>query len=254
MALILVSVQVDTCGTQMPYPHLSSYYCQAFAATGLVPMLASCADAASQAASADALLLTGGGDLCPAYYSYHVPQDHISLAGQARDAYEVALLRAFLALDKPVFGICRGMQLINVILGGTLWEDLPYELANASHTDGRIHEIEVVKDSWLSFLFGKRVMVNSYHHQACRTLAPGLRLSASAPDGIPEAFCHEYLPVYGVQWHPERMYVPGERDDSNMKKLFTHWQEQVKNRKKKINTLKFLQDFCFTKKETYDIL
>ncbi len=234
MSLILVSVQVDTCKTAMPYPHSSSYYCQALEAAGIVPMLASCADAVAQASCADALLLTGGGDLCPEYYAYHVPQSCISPAERARDAYEIALFHAFLAQRKPVFGICRGMQLINVLLGGALWEDLSYELANELHTNGQTHEIEMIKGSWLSSLFGKQVAVNSYHHQACRTLATGLVLSAAAPDGIPETFCHEQLPIYGVQWHPERMFVPGERNDAEMRKLFVFWREQVEKQKREM--------------------
>lgn len=229
MSLILVSAQYDTCGQTMPYPHISSYYCQALAAVGAVPLLASCAPAEAQAAAADALLLTGGGDLCPEHYPYHVPCARISVSGQARDAYEIALLRAFLAAGKPVFGICRGMQLVNVLLGGTLWEDLPTELANEAHTDGQTHEIEMTEESWLFPLFGGSVRVNSYHHQACRDLAPGLIATARAADGLTEAFCHERLPIYGVQWHPERMYVPGARDDAGMRKLFTFWNGKAEN-------------------------
>ena len=152
-----------------------------------------------------------------------MPHERISVSGQARDAYEIALLCAFLAAGKPIFGICRGMQLINVLLGGTLWEDLPMELANDAHMDGQMHEIVMREDSWLFPLFGEHFGVNSYHHQACRCLASGLVASAHAPDGLIEAFCHERLPIYGVQWHPERMYVPGEKDVSEMQKLFVFW-------------------------------
>lgn len=227
MSLILVSAQYDTCGTSMPYPHMSSYYCQALAAVGAVPVLASCAPAEPQAARTDALLLTGGGDLSPAYYTYHVPPACISVSGQARDLYEMELLRAFIKLGKPVFGICRGMQLINVLLGGTLWEDLGTELANGAHTDGQMHGVKIAGGSWLRPLFGGEATVNSYHHQSCRRLAPGLTEAARAPDGIIEAFCHETLPVYGVQWHPERLLVPGEQDDAGMRRLFAFWNEVV---------------------------
>ena len=227
MPLILVSAQYDTCGRIMPYPHISSYYCKALAAVGAVPVLASCAPAEAQAAMTDALLLTGGGDLCPEHYFYHVPRERISVSGEARDIHEIALLQAFLKTGKPIFGICRGMQLVNVLLGGTLWEDLELELANEAHTDGQMHEVEICELSWLSTLFGERTHVNSYHHQACRHLAPGLVESAHTQDGVIEAFCHETLPIYGVQWHPERMFIPGVHDGAGMQKLFTFWKKRA---------------------------
>lgn len=229
MPLILVSAQYDTCKAATSYPHISSYYCQAFSAVGAVPVLASSAPAELQVSQTDALLLTGGGDLSPEYYPEHAPNVCLSDLNPARDAHEMALLRAFLKWKKPVFGICRGMQLMNVALGGTLWEDLPVELANEAHMDGKLHELEIGKTSWLSPLFGDKICVNSYHHQACRHLAPGLLPSAYAPDGLIEAFCHQDLPVYGVQWHPERMYIPGERNDAGMQKLFVFWNEIMKN-------------------------
>lgn len=232
MHLILVSAQYDSCGTAMPYPHISSYYCRAFSDVGIVPVLASCAPAEAQAACTDALLLTGGGDLTPEYYPYHVPPETLSFSGRPRDYYEIALLRAFLAREKPVFGICRGMQLINVLLGGTLWEDMALELGNRTHTGGQMHEIRIGPDSWLFSRFGAQAVVNSYHHQACRELAPGLTETARAPDGTTEAFCHESLPVYGVQWHPERMFVPEECDSGGMRRLFAFWCEIVQKHAK----------------------
>ena len=229
MSLILVSAQYDTCGRAMPYPHISSYYCMAFSAVGAVPVLASCASAELLAAQTDALLLTGGGDLTSAYYTYHVPPTCIYSSDRARDDYEAELLRAFLKAKKPVLGICRGMQLINVILGGTLWEDMETELTNSTHKDGQLHMVTFNRDSWLCELFGESATVNSYHHQACRQLAPGLVEAARTSDGVIEAFQHECLPIYGVQWHPARMFVPNERNDADMCRLFEFWHMQARS-------------------------
>lgn len=231
MRHILVSVQKDK-DPASPYPGLSTGYCMALANAGLVPLLASCAPAEQQAAACDALLLTGGGDLTPEFYAYHLPMTALSFDDPARDRQELALFHAFLAAGKPVFGICRGMQLINAALGGTLWEDLVTECGNSAHTGGAGHEILLSADSALRGVLPERCVVNSFHHQACRVLAPGLVSDAVSADGILEAFHHRTLPLYGVQWHPERMA-------GDMDALFRFWRgivekhaEREKNERK----------------------
>jgi putative glutamine amidotransferase len=108
---------------------------------------------------------------------------------------------------KPVFGICRGIQLINAALGGTLWQDILSQ-CGVAHESGKTHAVQAAEGSALEEMFGQCFWVNSLHHQAVRTLAPGLRPAAWSKEGgacLVEAVWHETLPVFAVQWHPERM-------------------------------------------------
>jgi putative glutamine amidotransferase len=203
MSIVLVSAHYDSEGTKNPYPHISSHYCAAVAARGSVPVIASCAPAEMQAAACDALLLTGGGDLDAEYYAYRNPA-LIRGANRARDRHEIELFWAFYNAKKPIFGICRGMQLINILLGGTLWEDIPSERGSSIHSGGKTHNIEVRAESKLYEIMGSGGTVNSYHHQSCCDVAPGFSVDAVAEDGVIEAISDETRGIYGVQWHPER--------------------------------------------------
>ena len=161
----------------------------------------------------DGFLFTGGQDVSPALYGAAV-SPACGETCPARDAMEPKLLAAALDADKPVFGICRGIQLLNACLGGTLYQDLPTEHGCAvDHRmtppyDRAVHEVTVLADTPLAALLGKtRLGVNSYHHQAVKALAPCLCPMAVADDGIVEA---AYLPgkrfCMAVQWHPEFSY------------------------------------------------
>ena len=152
-----------------------------------------------------ALLLPGGGDMEP--WRYGQPNTASRNLEPERDALELALLDRFTALQKPVLGICRGMQSINVFFGGALLQDIP------GHTqiDGvdRLHAVRTAPGIFAA-LGAERV--NSAHHQALDRVGVGLRVEQWAADGVIEAICHERLPVWGVQWHPERLDAPaGER-------------------------------------------
>ena len=154
----------------------------------------------SAAGRCQALLLPGGGDLEPWRYG----QRNTASRGlePRRDAGEMALLDRFSAAGKPVLGICRGLQTINVFFGGTLLQDLPGHRA----VDGidRFHTVRTAP-SFLEELYGEQCIVNSAHHQAADRLGSGLRVLQWAPDGTVEALCHRALPVWAVQWHPERL-------------------------------------------------
>ena len=165
--------------------------------------------AAAEALTCDGLLLPGGGDMDPAFYG----QERIPACGEPnllRDAAEPKLLRAFLAADKPVLGICRGIQVMNVVLGGTLYQDIkPFE--HVPHNDhwAKVHTVTVRRGTLLSRLLGQdTVLVNSQHHQAADRIAPELEIAALSEDGIVEALekpdAHFCL---GVQWHPEHPSV-----------------------------------------------
>lgn len=149
------------------------------------------------------LLLPGGGDLEP--WRYGQPNTASRELEPERDAAELLLLERFTAAGKPVLGICRGLQTINVFFGGTLIQDLP----GHSAVDGadRRHGVRTA-DSFLRRICGEEAVVNSAHHQAVDRLGQGLEAVQWAPDGVVEAAEHRTLPVWGVQWHPERL--PGE--------------------------------------------
>lgn len=165
-------------------------------------------------ADCDGLLLQGGADVWPGSYGEQALQP--SWNGDAvRDRFELAALEVALAQGKPVLGLCRGHQVINVGLGGTLFQDIETQHAGALvHRDW--HRYEVIEhtvrldaDSWLARAVwpdaGGELLTNTIHHQAIKDLAPGLRAVAWAPDGIVEAV--ERIDddgwVVGVQWHPE---------------------------------------------------
>ena len=180
-------------------------------------------------ARAGGVLLIGGEDVDPTMYG-EAPHETYDAAEPGRDAFEMALARAAVEADVPLLAICRGMQVLNVAMGGTLIQDIPSEVAGAlthSITEPRFaiaHEVWVTKDSRLwtimsEQLDGESLHVNSRHHQGVRQTAPGFQVSATAPDGVIEAierpastFC------LAVQWHPENFWRTGE-----FRPLFEHF-------------------------------
>jgi len=171
-------------------------------------------------AACDGLLLTGGADVDPREYGDDERHPTVEIDPR-RDKYELALARAALARDLPVFAICRGVQVLNVAAGGTLIQDLPaqHPSATLAHdvvkpANALAHPIQVAPGTCLSLLLRspeRPMQVNSRHHQSVKEPAPGFVVSAVAPDGVIEAiekpdarFC------LGVQWHPENFVVTGE--------------------------------------------
>lgn len=164
-------------------------------------------------AQIDGLLISGGDDIDPLLYG---GEAHPTVTGicQMRDQLEMELLKAAIQIKKPVLGICRGMQLINVALGGTLYTHIPAQFTtplrhNSPEEDGRdnlVHDVELELNSKLGRIIRKnRFTVNSFHHQAVQNLASHLRVTARATDGLIEAVELAEYPfgVIGVQWHPE---------------------------------------------------
>jgi len=161
----------------------------------------------------DGFLLTGGYDVAPSLYG----QKKLPACGditEGLDRMEAACLPRILAADKPVLGICRGMQFLNVVLGGTLWQDLPSQRpSETAHNmdapyDRFVHKVLQPEDSPLLEIIPFREFgVNSAHHQAVCRIAEGLFPAAVSEDGLVEAVC---MPgkrfVYAVQWHPEDLY------------------------------------------------
>jgi putative glutamine amidotransferase len=173
----------------------------------------------------DGVLLTGGDDVAPAHYGEARHPSTVE-AEAGRDRFELALVKAAQARDLPILAICRGLQVLNVARGGTLIQDIPSEVTGAlphkldvppHESYALAHEVWLEKDTLLGKLMQERLSgadtcdVNSRHHQAVKQVAPGLVVSATAPDGVVEAledpgarFC------LGVQWHPENFWRTGE--------------------------------------------
>ena len=162
----------------------------------------------------DGLLLQGGADMSPKSYG-ETPINPLWAGDEIRDAYEIELFHEFVSQGKPVFGICRGHQVINVALGGSLYQDIATQCPDkGSHRDEHkydkhFHEMRVLPQTWLSRVFPQVQVarINTIHHQAIKALGEGLVVEAmSEPDGIVEAIRWEgHSFVVGVQWHPEFM-------------------------------------------------
>ena len=172
----------------------------------------------------DGLLLSGGSDLDPGYYGEE-PVSELGVTLPERDAFEMALVGLALRRGMPVFGICRGMQVLNVALGGTLYQDLPsqWEQDLLKHRQATpkwqpTHEVRVSEGSYIAEVIGREsVKVNSYHHQGIRDLAEGLIVTGRSSDGVIEAVEAEDLSerwLLGVQWHAEAMRGAGPQQES----------------------------------------
>ncbi|MDR2368793.1 MAG: gamma-glutamyl-gamma-aminobutyrate hydrolase family protein [Deltaproteobacteria bacterium] len=156
------------------------------------------------------LLLTGGGDVT---LRDEGGFDAVREMDRDRDFWEAALLRSAMERRKPVLGVCRGLQLMNVYLGGDLWDDIPTEfptpLVHQQRTrrNKTSHDVELERGSRLAGICGReRIAVNSGHHQAAKNLAPGLVAAGRSPDGLIEVVELEGYPwAIGVQWHPEAL-------------------------------------------------
>lgn len=188
---------------------LSANYTEAVARAGGIPVIfptvADSALAASLVAKVDGIIFSGGPDLDPSHYGETVWNETVEV-DTLRDASDLLLMRAAVSSGKPVLCICRGEQLMNVVLGGSLYQDLPTQLdTSVTHNGGALHRIGVEKGSVLYGLFGKdSLTVNSFHHQAVKNVAPDIRVTARSDDGIVEAY--EYGDrIVAFQFHPEVM-------------------------------------------------
>jgi putative glutamine amidotransferase len=178
--------------------------------------------AAEVAGSIDGLLLTGGTDVDPRLYG-DAPHATLLNVEPERDDFEIAIVHAARKARRPVFGICRGLQIVNVALGGTLIQDIPSELPGSlEHSvptpqNAVAHEIWVTRGSLLYSLMQEKLAesdacdVNSRHHQSIKRVAAGFEITATAPDGVVEAIeCGRGTFCLGVQWHPENFWRTGE--------------------------------------------
>ncbi|MCT6822935.1 MAG: gamma-glutamyl-gamma-aminobutyrate hydrolase family protein [Apilactobacillus sp.] len=164
----------------------------------------------------DGLIMTGGPDVLPKYYGEE-PIEQIGRTFETRDEFELALVQQAIAMKKPILAICRGLQIVNVAMGGTLYQDLSsqFKPTNGSpllqHEQKAIgyspvHHITIDEKSELAKTFGTRAFVNSFHHEAAKDVADGLHVVARADDGTIEAMENDDLTIQCIQWHPENMW------------------------------------------------
>jgi putative glutamine amidotransferase len=215
-------------------------YFLALLRAGATPVMLSPDIERSQAAQCarrlDGLLLAGGGDVEPALFGQQ-PIEQLGEVTPLRDRAELILIEEFLRLKKPILGICRGVQVMNVALGGSLYQDLPAQWkaekgkeSLLQHRQGEpyntpCHSVRIEPGSLLWRITGQEeLQVNSMHHQAVREMADGFSPCAFAPDGVAEAAEMKGTPfVLGVQWHPERL-----TDDAS-RKIFSAFAAACEN-------------------------
>ncbi|HAT53774.1 MAG TPA: gamma-glutamyl-gamma-aminobutyrate hydrolase [Lactobacillus sp.] len=179
----------------------------------------------------DAILLTGGQDVSPRLYGEDpLPQN--GLNDWTRDRFEQGLIQAAIAKHKPIMGICRGIQILNAVLGGTNYQDIPTQVPNAiGHNqfptawEAPVHQIKTTSGSLLQQIYGTAEWVNSFHHQSVHHVAPGFTVTATAADGVIEAMEDQKRQIIAVQFHPEMMAAT----DTHAAQLFKAFVETIQN-------------------------
>lgn len=196
---------------------LEDYPCAVREAGGLPLMLPTTSSSPDMARAyvetIDGLILTGGADIHPSLYGDTV-LDRCGEIDEARDRFEVELVHAARSRNLPILGICRGLQVLNVALGGSLYQDLSYRRqTDPIHQSPRerrrepAHQVVITAGSRLAEILGaQKLRVTSTHHQIIRDLAPGLTVNAIAPDGVIEGIEGAGRFLLAVHWHPERMF------------------------------------------------
>jgi putative glutamine amidotransferase len=240
--LIAVTTSSAPAGTHgLPGVHLNLQYLAAVEAPGATALLITpghdLASVERLLAMAHGLMLTGGEDVDPACYG----QERMAACGPChpeRDRMEMRAVELAMGRGIPVLAICRGMQLLNVALGGTLYQDLPTQLEGdllheqLAPVDRRWHHATVERGSGMERIFGAReLFINSFHHQAVDRLAPGLRATVRAEDGVVEGVeGGDGSWIYGVQWHPERgeAELPHDARDPD-RRLLWHFVEAARS-------------------------
>jgi len=204
-------IGISPCGGSDSYTVSANYAKSVFKAGGvpvILPMVHSQEQADDLLAGLDGLILTGGEDVNPAFYGEDFLNETVSV-NEFRDTSDFHLFHAARKLRKPILGTCRGEQIVNVFMGGSLYQDIPTQVGEALKHRQNSHWAYVDRDSKLFELLGKdSIWVNSFHHQAVKSPAPGFKVSAKASDGVVEAYESEGL--FCIQFHPEAMIASGD--------------------------------------------
>lgn len=207
-------------------------YINALEKTGMTPVHAEVGTAAD-VNEYDALLIPGGADVDPHFYGEKKSPLCFGV-NEELDAWEIGLAKQFAAAGKPVLGICRGCQVLNVAFGGTLVQHITSKVKHSSMTGDMVHPTRVEEGSWLAEVYSScSVTTNSAHHQCVKDLAPGFAAVQFAEDGIIEAIVHKELPIWAVQWHPERMSYALRREDTvSGEPVFHFFKAQIEAKKR----------------------
>lgn len=172
----------------------------------------------------DGLIIPGGHDIAAEFLNEN-PSPELGPTYSPRDAFEFPIVKSAVEQHMPLLGICRGAQVINVALGGTIYQDLPSEyekdslLQHSQRTKGDLptHTVKIDPTSQLGKDLGPTAFVNSRHHQAIKDVAPNLKVIAQAPDGVIEAVENKDASIQAVQWHPENLW----QNDPQQERIFT---------------------------------
>ena len=207
--------------TGMERIYVNKDYVDAILKAGGIPLLLPPVDDAEiirhHVRLCDGFILSGGGDINPMLY-HEMPHPNLEEFHTALDRSQMLLTKEILQADKPLLAICRGIQLLNVVQGGTLWQDTsaidpPVMLHSQYGPRGdAFHTVDIKPDSILHSIFGSQLQVNSFHHQCLKKLGASLKIIATAPDGVIEAVemsGHRF--VAGIQWHPEMLLTASEQ-------------------------------------------
>lgn len=213
----------------LPISYIGQGYLDAVKKAGGIPVIippkSSLESSSALIGRIDGLLLPGGKDIDPYFYDEE-PSLKLGAIDSTLDAFEIEFLRQAYERDLPTLGICRGLQLANIFLGGSLYQDLSdYDKLAVKHNQYQTapwqaltHSIEVKEDNLIQDFFGTSARVNSFHHQALKDISSELIPVAYSSDGIVEAAVGKNFNFLGVQWHPETLY----QDHENSLKLFIH--------------------------------
>ena len=211
--IIGILANTKTTSTANEEIHLNCSYINAIEKGGGIPIIIPIStdedNIKSTIEKVDGLLIPGGVDVNPLYYNEE-PQILLGEINGRLDEFNLIATKIALELNKPILGICRGAQVLNICLGGTIYQDISYTNKNfvkhSQNAKGNIktHSVEIVNSELLESILGKEIDVNSFHHQIVKDLVKNLKASAYSKDGIIEAIEKEDAKfVVGIQWHPE---------------------------------------------------
>lgn len=211
-------------GVSAPYTDATKDYRNSFyyenaivAAGGIAIMIPSANDPEGTRALlsvVDGIIIPGGSDVDPVFYGEE-PKKGLGMIQTSNDAYEIGLLHTARKMHKPILCICRGMQILNVAFGGSLYQDLPTQRPESIlHWQAPVdrnevfHSMDITEDSYLFEAYGQKTFrVNTFHHQGVKAVAPGFTVSGRSRDGLVEAIEIKEEHILGVQWHPEALHV-----------------------------------------------